>query len=915
MVEIKIKQDRRSTVPLSINEIRSRALAFSKEWAEEKSENAEAQTFWNDFFHVFGFNRRRLASFEEPAKKSDGQGGFIDLLWRSVLLVEHKSRGKNLDKAFNQALDYFPGLKDRDLPRYILVSDFARFRLYDLENKAQHEFQLSELYKNIKLFNFIAGYRTEALKPEDPANIEAAELMGKLHDQLKEVGYAGHHLEVYLVRLLFCLFADDTAIFERGHFQDYIETKTQEDGSDLAQHLSTIFYILNTPEEQRLTNLDDHLASFPYVNGKLFSEQLPPAAFDSKMRQILLECAALDWSRISPAIFGSLFQSVMIPELRRNLGAHYTTEQNILKVIHPLFLDKLIGEFNKLKTKRSKAKLEEFHKRLAKLKFLDPACGCGNFLVISYRELRMLELEVLREIYKKEKNAVLEISHIVLLDVDQFFGIEIEEFPAQIAQVALWMTDHQMNMRISEEFGQYFSRLPLTKAPSIVCGNALQIDWSTIIKPTELSFILGNPPFIGHHLQIPSQKAEMLAIYGKEEKSAGVMDYVTAWYCKAVSYIKGTAIKVAYVSTNSITQGEQVGILWRALLRHNKVSIHFAHRTFKWTSEAKGKAAVYCVIIGFAEFDSDKKWLYEYESPDGEPHKIKVKNINAYLVDAPWILLDNQSKNQFGMPEMMYGNKPTDGGHFLFTDSEKEAFLLDEPLAAQFIKPFISAKEYLHGEKRWVVWLVGASPSEISSMPKVKDRIKAVEAFRKSSKAPTTQNYPYPSLFRQVTQPEEKYVLIPRHTSENRVYIPFGFFDKENIVADSCLSLPGATLFHFGILQSAMHMAWVRAVCGRLKGDYRYSKDIVYNNFPWPETSEKNILEIEKAAQQVLDARAQFPESCLADLYNVLTMPPVLMKAHKELDKVVDAAYGKVRFNSEAERVAFLFEMYKEKRS
>jgi hypothetical protein len=468
-------------MPLSWNEIRSRAIAFSKEWEGETSENAEAKSFWDSFFNIFGVTRRRVATFEEPIKKTDGQGGYIDLLWRGILLVEHKSRGKNLDRAFQQAKDYFPGLKERDLPRYILVSDFARFRLYDLEEALETEFILKDLYQNIRLFGFISGYQTKSYKEQDAVNIEAAERMGALHDRLKSIGYTGQALEVYLVRLLFCLFADDTSIFQRRQFQDYIEQRTAEDGQDLGERLGSLFENLNIPEEKRLKTLDEQIADFPYVNGSLFSQHLPTAAFDREMRDTLLECCALDWSKISPAIFGALFQSVMDEKRRRNLGAHYTTEKNILKLIEPLFLDELKAEFNRVKN--TPKRLKAFHEKLASIKFLDPACGCGNFLVIAYREIRLLELEILRVLLKDESLSIDVVTFNILCDVDQFFGIEIEEFPAQIAQTALWLMDHQMNMQVSEEFGSYFVRLPLRKAATIVHGNALQIDWREVVSP------------------------------------------------------------------------------------------------------------------------------------------------------------------------------------------------------------------------------------------------------------------------------------------------------------------------------------------------------------------------------------------------------------------------------------------------
>jgi len=896
-------------MPLSWNEIRDRSVAFSKEWKDESSEDAEAKTFWDNFFKVFGITRRRVASFEEPVKKSDGKGGFIDLLWKGVLVVEHKSLGKDLTRAFHQATDYFSGLKERDLPRYVLVSDFARFRLHDLDEGTEHEFPLKELHKNVRLFGFIAGYETRYFGEQDPVNIAAAEKLGKLHDQLKAVGYDGHALEVFLVRLLFCLFAEDNAIFERQQFRELVELRSAEDGSDLAALLGNLFQVLNTPPEKRLKNLDEQIAAFAYINGKLFAENLPVAAFDKKMRETLLDCTALNWARISPAIFGALFQSIMDKKARRNLGAHYTSEGNILKALRPLFLDALRAEFERVK--RDKKRLVEFHSKLGRIRVLDPACGCGNFLVIAYRELRLLELDVLRELHKAGQMA-LDVSHLMFVDVDQFYGIEIEEFPAQIAQVALWMTDHQMNLRVSEEFGRYFARLPLKKAPNIVHGNALAIDWRTVVTPADLSYIVGNPPFIGHHLQSAEQKKEMLATYGPDAKAAGVMDFVTGWYCKAAAYMQGTSIKAAFVSTNSITQGEQVGILWRSLMSRNPVHIFFAHRTFRWTSEAKGKAAVYCVIIGFAASEEAQKTLFEYDSPDGEPHATHATQVNAYLVDAPWALLENRSTNLCGMPEMMYGSKPTDDGHFLFTDEEKKAFLREEPGAARFVKPFISAHEYLHGEKRWVLWLVDSKPSDISGLSAVKARVRAVDKFRKASKAASTRDYPHPTLFRQVTQPKSDYILIPAHSSETREFVPMGFLSKNQIVGNSCFSLPKATEYHFGVMMSRMHMAWVKYTCGRLESRYRYSKDIVYNNFPWPTPTDKQVAAIEAAAQTVLAKRDEFPDSPLAELYDPLTMPGSLRKAHQLLDKAVDSAYGKSTFRDDAERVAFLFELYRQ---
>ncbi|TRT71287.1 MAG: class I SAM-dependent DNA methyltransferase [Microcystis sp. M_OC_Ca_00000000_S217Cul] len=894
-------------MPLSWNEIKNRAITFQKEWQGETSEKAESQSFWNEFFHVFGISRRRVASFEQPIKKADNKQGFIDLLWKGTILVEHKSKGKDLEKATQQAKDYFPNLKEHELPRYILVSDFQRFKLYDLDSGNQWEFELSNFVDNVHLFDFIAGYEKRVYKDEDPVNIQAAELMGKLHDCLKEIGYIGHDLEVYLVRLLFCLFADDTGIFNKGIFWEYIDLHTKEDGSDLAMHIDAIFQVLNTPEEKRLKNLDENLTQFPYINGKLFEESLPLAAFDSKMRVMLLEACAFDWGKISPAIFGSMFQAVMNPKERRNLGAHYTSEKNIQKVIKPLFLDDLSREFEKVKGNRNK--LLEFQKKIANLYFLDPACGCGNFLIITYRELRDLEILVLQEL-DKTGQLVTDISTIIQVDVNQFAGIEYDEFAVRVAEVAMWLIDHQMNIKVSNTFGQYFVRLPLKKAAKIVHGNALRIDWEEVISKEKLNFILGNPPFVGHHYQNFDQKEDLKLVLDKIIGS-GVMDYVSAWFYKSAQFIQSTKIKVGLVATNSISQGEQSSILWNVLINEFNISIHFAHRTFKWSNEAKGNAAVHCVIIGFASFEANEKYLFDYQTITSEPLLIKAKNINPYLINANNILVFNRKYPLCNVPNMMYGNKPTDGGNFILSEEEKNTLVSKNPLLIKFIRPFISAREFLNGGKKWCLWLLDIKPNELKNIPEILERVEAVKQLRAKSIAASTRNYSYHCLFRQITQPKSDYILVPRTTSENRKYIPIGFFTADNIVSDTCQSIPNGDLYLFGILTSEMHMAWVKYVCGRLKSDYRYSKDIVYNNFPFPENiTDKQKQTVETCAQAVLDTRAKYPDSSLADLYDPLTMPPDLLKAHQKLDKAVDLCYRPQPFTSELNRIEYLFELY-----
>ncbi|MCW5594640.1 MAG: class I SAM-dependent DNA methyltransferase [Rhodocyclaceae bacterium] len=919
-------------MPLSPNEIKERAVAFAHEWAGEDSERAEAQSFWNGFFNVFGIDRKRVGVFEKQVKMTRAgeklRHGRIDLFWKGTLLVEHKSGGADLDRAFAQAADYFDGLAERDLPRHILVSDFARFRLYDLEGGKETEFRLKDLYKHVRLFGFIAGYAPVKIEEQDPVNLKAALAMGRLHDALKASGYAGHALEVLLVRLLFCLFAEDTTLFEpKGAFRDYIEDTTGEDGTDLGMHLAALFDVLNTPEDKRQKHLDERLAAFPYVNGKLFEERLAVAAFDAAMRAALLDCCALDWGRISPAIFGALFQSVMDERLRRNLGAHYTSEANILKLIRPLFLDELRAEFEA--ARRSPKKLFELHKKIASLTFLDPACGCGNFLVIAYRELRLLELDILRAALDAGQQH-LDIFSLVQVDVDRYCGIEIEEFPAQIAQVALWLTDHQMNMRVSEEFGHYYRRLPLRHAPAIACGNALALDWNEVVPAGRVDYILGNPPFVGKQHQNAEQKADMERVFAGV-KGAGVLDFVAAWYMKAVDYLKddvateralagvGAAlppsqrVKAAFVSTNSITQGEQVAVLWGALLARG-VKIHFAHRTFQWSNDAPGEAAVHCVIVGFALHDAASKVIFDYADIQGEPHAVAAANINPYLVDAADVLLESRRQPICAVPEMGYGSKPTDGGHLLLSQEERDQLLADEPAAADWIRPFLNADEFLYNTRRYCLWLVNCPPEKLRRMPAVLKRVEAVRIMRSAStKAPTRERAGTPTVFAEIRQPETNYLLVPGHTSESRAYIPFGYMPPEVICGNANFALPHATKWHFGVISSSMHMAWVRSVCGRLESRYRYSNQIVYNNFPWPrDPTDAQQQAVEQAAQAVLDARAKFPGASLADLYDPLAMPPELRRAHQDLDRAVDAAYGRKKFAADAERVAFLFELYRQ---
>ena len=976
-------------MPLSWTEIRDRATAFQKSKQDIVSEQAESQTFWADFLSVFGVDRRRVAVFEKQVRMKRAKSvknGRIDLFWPGKLLVEMKSAGQDLDKAFEQATDYFDALPDRDLPRYLLVSDFKRFRLFDLEEKIDHpEFRLDQLKDKARLFGFIAGYQAQVIKPQNPVNAKAAERMGRLHDALKASGYAGHALEVLLVRLLFCLFADDTGIFQPAQsFRDWLEAETKPDGSDMGRALVELFDVLNTAEAARQNTQRDNFASFPYINGSLFAETHRPPAFDAKTRELLLDACALDWTNISPAIFGALFQSIMSGEDRRKLGAHYTSEENILKLIKPLFLDELRAEFDKLKNNANR--LAEFHKRLRLLTFFDPACGCGNFLVIAYRELRLLELDILRAVNSGPGSRFLDIHGSIAVNVDQFYGIEIEEFPAQIAQVAMWLTDHQMNRMVSDEFGAYYARIPLISTAHIRHGNALRTDWNDVLPAERCSFLLGNPPVVGAKFMNDGQRADVQAVFGNIA-SSGLLDFVAAWYVKAAAYLRSvrpersegsegmsgsnpslrsgrTDVKCAFVSTNSITQGEQVGVLWGWLLAQG-IKIHFAHRTFRWSNEASGKAAVHCVIVGFGLSESPTKTIFEYDDVNGEPHPVVAGNINPYLVDATDVLLLRRRFPICNAPDIGIGNKPIDDSNYLFTATERNNFCALEPRASKYFRRWLGSDEFLNGYERWCLWLGECSPVELRQMPKSLARVEAVKKFRLSSKSqPTRALASTPTRFHVENMPSGEYLLIPKVSSERRRFVPIGFLDGSTLASDLVFILRDGKLGHFGVLSSTMHNAWMRAVSGRLESRYRYSAGIVYNNFPWPDialhataplpqpptfagagstlsrgrgsqtesvaagadanltkadaASAKLRAAIESAAQGVLDARAAHPESSLADLYDPVAMPPDLTKAHQKLDAAVDAAYfaahaadgAKKSWRNDAERVAFLFTLY-----
>lgn len=899
-------------VTLGQNEISARAAKFATDWKDTEREEAEAQSFLIDFFRVLGVSRKKVAIFEHKVKCTDGGSGYIDLFWKGKILIEMKSRGKDLAKAYEQAKRYADSLPLTEIPKAILICDFVNWHFYDLSKDAQlTTFTLDQLPQYIHLFHYLAGYEDREYQEEDPVNVQAAELLGKLHDCLKAIGYVGHPLEVYLVRLLFCLFADDTGIFRKDIFLTFVKTCTYEDGRDLAARLAELFQVLNTPEQQRFCTRDAIIKEFPYINGGLFAEFLPIPAFDTGMRQILLDCCALDWSRISPAIFGSMFQSVMDAKERRALGAHYTSERNILKLINPLFMDALREEFEGIrydKSNRKISRLQAFHKKLSELTFLDPACGCGNFLVVAYRELRRLELQVIMEIEQEESSGtgwMLSANDMCLVNVNQFYGIEIEEFPAQIAQVAMWLMDHQMNIEVGNHFGEAYARIPLKASASIVCGNALRIDWESVVPKEKLNYILGNPPFIGYSNQTAEQKSDLLEIF-HGEKRAGKLDFVAGWYGKAMALIKNTDIKCALVSTNSICQGEQASTLWQPLMSDG-LTIDFAYRTFKWMNEARGQAAVHCVIVGFSAADSGCNKLLYNESGIAQT----VPHINSYLTAAQDVFVPVRSKPLCDVPEMTTGNRPADGGHLIIEESDYADFIATEPGAIPYIKRLLGSMEFINNKKRWCLWLVGINPLELRKLPKVLERVELCKANRLAAPdAGRRKLADKPTLFREIKNPDS-YVVIPEVSSEKRPYIPMGFLDDSTICTNLLQIIPDATLYHFGVLTSTMHMAWTRAVCGRLKSDYRYSNKLVYNNFPWPDADEKQQEKISELAQGVLDARALYPDSSLADLYDPLTMPPELIAAHRKLDAAVEKAYGR-KFGDDAERVAYLFERYSE---
>ena len=909
---------------LSWNEVRARAAAFAEEWKAATYEKGETQSFYNAFFQVFGVKRRSVARYEAHVAKLGNRSGFIDLFWPGVLLVEQKSAGRDLKAAYAQAGEYVDALPERERPRYLLVSDFQTFQLYDLDERDTVAFPLAELPGHVEAFGFILGVQRRTFRDQDPVNIKAAELMGSLHDQLAAAGHGGHDLERFLVRIVFCLFADDTGIFEpRDSFAELMETRTSEDGADLGQWLAQLFQVLDTPAQQRPTTLDEDLARFPYINGDLFKGPLSMVSCNGAMRSALLDACRFDWSQVSPAIFGALFQSVMDPAQRRAQGAHYTTEKNILKVIEPLFMDDLRAEFERLqarKDSRRQTALRQFQTRLGGLSFFDPACGCGNFLIIAYRELRLLEIDVLKALYPRDRDGNRQregwAADLSQLNVDQFYGIELGEFPARIAETALWMMDHIMNNRLSLEFGQTFVRIPLETSPNIVHGDALELDWEGVLAAGDCSFVFGNPPFVGAKYQTAGQREQVRQIAGLG-RSGGTLDYVSAWFIKAGHYGQAGKIRIGFVATNSTTQGEQVGQLWPLLFDRYKLEIAFAHRTFAWGSDARGKAHVHVVILGLdrQETARPQKRLFSYPNINGEPEESRHAVLSPYLFDAsglsdPHLVVREESAPINGMGRLITGSQPIDNGHYVFDAAQRDAFLGTEPDAEPYLQPFIGAREYLQGGERWILALHDVPPEVLARLPQVRERIVAVRAFRQRSKRKSTLKLAdTPTLWQVNVIPTAPFLVIPEVSSERREYTPIGWLESPVIPSNKLRLLASAKLTDFALLTSAMHMAWTRYIGGRLKSDYQYSVGVNYNTFPMP-PQEANLSKLEPLAQAVLDARAAHPGSTLADLYDPDTMPPNLRRAHQGLDRAVDRLYRRTGFVSERERVEHLLMVY-----
>ena len=906
-------------------ERRQAAKRFARQWDGQGDEKQQTQVFWLDLLRsVFGVDdAERYIDFEVPVRLD--HTSFIDgLIRRTRVLIEQKSADVDLGKSarqsdgslltpFQQARRYAGYLPHDQNPRWIVVCNFRQFEIHDMNrpNDEPETLALANLEREVHRLRFLVDETDEHIKKEMELSLQAGQIVGVLYDALLEQyndpssPETLKSLNALCVRLVFCLYAEDAGIFGRhGMFHDYLRGYAVR---DVRGALIELFRILDTPPALRDPYLDEDLLAFPYVNGGLFSdESVIIPRLNQRIVELILRRASedFDWSSISPTIFGAVFESTLNPETRRSGGMHYTSIENIHKVIDPLFLDGLKAEFAQIEgisvEKTRKARLEAFQQKLAGLTFLDPACGSGNFLTETYLCLRRLENEAIAA--RQHGQVILgEYDDPIYVSIGQFYGIEINDFAVTVAKTALWIAESQMMKETEAIVHRDLDFLPLKTNAHIVEGNALRLDWESVVPKNELSYIMGNPPFVGFTYMTVQQKEDMQSVF----PTAKNLDYVCGWYKIASSYIQGTKIECGFVSTNSITQGETVSSLWRFL----NIRINFAYKTFIWDSEAKVKAHVHCVIIGFAGFDHAEKLLFQ----DGRAKR--VQNINAYLCDAPDIIVTSRNKPLCDVSPMVYGNKPADGGNLIIEDADYADFIAREPQAQKFIRPFIGAVEYLHGKKRWCLWLEGASPAEIRQCPLVYKRVLGCKMAREKSVAAAIRKFAdTPTLFAQRTQPVGRpYIIIPRVSSEQRRYIPIGFMDKNTIASDAVQLIPDATLYHFGVLTSNIHMAWMRVVCGRLKSDYRYSKDVVYNNFPWPEPTEEQRAKIKQTAQAILDARALYPDASLADLYDEAAMPPELRRAHQANDRAVWDAYGRAwPIGSESACVAHLMKLYRQ---
>lgn len=900
-----------------MQDIRANASAFALEWSGERRERAEKDTFWNEFFAIFGISRRRVGGvFEYVARRySTGGHGFVDLLWPRYIGVEHKSAGEDLADAMDQLVDYLPSLSEVDLPKLMVVCDFETFVVRDTETGTETTFGLAELPARVEMFAFLAGHsRSDRFEPEEEANLRATELLAAIHDQLLTFRYPAHDTRVLLVRLLYCLFADDTGVWTHRLFEDFIDVKTAEDGSDLGLRINDLFELLDT--EDRVSNLDATLVEFPYVNGSVFSERLRSWTGNAAIRKALLDACGFEWSRISPVIFGSLFQNVMSAPERRSLGAHFTSERDIMRVIRPLFLDRLEADLERARTASSGRlnRLREFHERLGTLTFFDPAAGVGNFLLLTFRELRRLELETLLAIRDADPRLsdtaqVLDIDSLIKVSPGQFFGIEIEEFPARIGETAMHLVDHLANVAVGAAFGRYFVRLPIESTATIAVANAMTIDWSMVLRPEDCSYILGNPPFIGISLRTATQTAELQAVWGTGYH--GTLDYVTGWYRKAIDYGAEHAVPFALVSTNSITQGEQVAPLWGPILAAG-YQISFAHETFAWRSEARGAAHVHVVIVGLAK-EPRARILFEYQNVTAEPTARAVTSINPYLVDVETGPVRPRSQPLASdLPVVSYGNKPTDGGNLVVERDEIDAFRAD-PVANAYVRQYIGARELIHDEERWCLWLTNLSPGDLGRSPLLRERVDAVAAFRAASNAAATREYGRPTLFRQISQPTTRYLAIPIHVSEDREYFPSGYFDPDVIASNANFIAPDPDGVAFAVISSAMFLTWQQVVGGRLESRLRFNKLLTWNTFPLPRLTAQQRADLIGAGQEVLTRRADYPNTSLASLYERHGIPGPLLEAHRALDIVVDRLIaGRARTVTEFERLRALFARYKE---